>query len=55
MFGLEGRAAVTVNTVDPVIEFSVALMLLVPTPAPVAWPPAVIVATDVVAEAHVRS
>ena len=46
-------AAVTVNTVDPVIEFSVALMLLVPTPAPVAWPPVVIVATEVVAEAHV--
>jgi hypothetical protein len=46
-------AAVTVSTVLPVTPFSVAEMEEVPTPAPVARPAAVIVATDGVAEAHV--
>src|SRR5580698_2783626 len=46
-------AAVTVNTVDPLTVFKVALMVLVPTPTPVAKPPAVIVAVAVVPEAHV--
>jgi hypothetical protein len=47
-------AAVTVSTVDPLTAPSVALIVLVPTPAPVAKPAAVIVATEVVAEAHVN-
>lgn len=46
-------AVVTVSTVEPDLPLNVALMLLVPTPAPVAKPPEVIVATDVVADAHV--
>src|SRR5581483_6990544 len=46
-------AAVTVSTVEPLTEPNVALIVLVPTPAPVARPPAAIVATDVVADAHV--
>src|SRR5580658_3541776 len=45
--------AVTVNTVEPEIDPEVALIELVPTPAPVARPPAAIVAVEVVAEAHV--
>ena len=48
-----GVGGVTVNTVVPTTEFNVALIVLVPTPAPVAKPPAVIVATPGVAEAHV--
>ena len=43
----------TVSTVDPETEPEVALMTLVPTPAPVARPPEVIVAVDVVADAQV--
>ena len=46
-------AAVTVNTVEPTTGPCVALMLLVPTPTPVARPPAVIVATVVVPDNHV--
>jgi hypothetical protein len=46
-------AAVTVSTVEPEIAPEVALIDEVPTPAAVAKPPAVIVATDVVPEAHV--
>ena len=46
-------AAVTVITVVPVIPLSVALIVDVPVPAAVARPPLVIVATEVVAEAHV--
>ena len=46
-------AAVTVNTVEPLMAPSVALMELVPVATPVARPPLVIVATDGVAEAHV--
>ena len=47
-------AAVTVNTAaGDVTPLSAAVMLLVPTPTPVASPPAVIVATVVVAEFHV--
>jgi hypothetical protein len=46
-------AAVTVRTVDPTIAPEVALIVLVPTPAPVARPPVVMVAVVVVAEAHV--
>jgi hypothetical protein len=46
-------AAVTVSTVDPLTEPDVALMVLVPTPAPVAKPVLVMVATEVVAEPHV--
>jgi hypothetical protein len=45
--------AVTVNVVLPTTNPSVALIELMPTPAPVASPAAVIVATEVVAEAHV--
>jgi hypothetical protein len=37
-------AAVTVSKVEPTTDPDVALMLLVPTPAPVAKPPVVIVA-----------
>ena len=46
-------AAVTVRTVDPVTPLSVALIVDVPVPTPVARPALVIVATDAVAEAHV--
>ena len=47
-----GGAAV--STVDPTIEFRVAVMLLVPLAATaVARPPLVMVATDVVADAQV--
>ena len=46
-------AAVTVNTVEPLTAPEVALIVLVPTPAPVARPPLVIVAVEVVADAHV--
>jgi hypothetical protein len=46
-------AAVTVNTVEPTVLPSVALMLDVPGVTPVASPPAVIVATAGVADAHV--
>jgi hypothetical protein len=46
-------AAVTVRTVLPVTPFNVAEMEEVPTPAPVARPAAVIVATDGVAEVQV--
>ena len=46
-------AAVTVNTVEPLIAPEVALIVDVPTPAPVASPAALIVATDVVPEVHV--
>ena len=46
-------AAVTVSTVEPVTAPSVALIVLVPAATPVASPPAVIVATAVVADAHV--
>jgi hypothetical protein len=46
-------AAVTVNTVEPLTAPNVALIVLVPTPTPVANPPALIVATEVVADAHV--
>ena len=46
-------AAVTVSTVEPEIAPDVALIVEVPTPAPVARPAAVIVATGVVPELHV--
>jgi hypothetical protein len=46
-------AAVTVSTVEPEIAPDVALMVDVPAEAPVAKPPAVIVATAGVAELHV--
>ncbi len=46
-------AAVTVRTVEPVTPLSIALIVEVPTPTPVARPALVIVATDAVAEAHV--
>src|ERR1700722_16780689 len=46
-------AVVTVSTVEPLTVPRVALIELVPTPAPVAKPPAVIVATEGVADAHV--
>ena len=46
-------AAVTVKTVEPLTAPRVALMVLAPTPAPVARPPAVIDATVGVADAHV--
>ena len=44
--------AVTVSTVDPLMEPSVAEMVEVPVPTAVARPAVVIVATDVVAEAQ---
>ena len=54
MTAIDSRAAgLTVRTVEPVIPSSDALMLDVPVVAPVAKPAAVIVATEVVAEAHV--
>ena len=46
-------AAVTVSTVEPLMAPEVALIVLVPTPTPVAKPPVVMVAVEVVAEAHV--
>jgi len=46
-------APVTVNVVDPVTPFNVAEIVLVPVATPVAKPAALIVATDVVPEAHV--
>jgi len=46
-------AAVTVSTVEPTTDPDVALIVLVPTPAPVANPPVPIVAVAVVPEAHV--
>jgi hypothetical protein len=46
-------AAVTVNTVEPPIAPEVALMALVPTPTPVASPPAAIVAAAGVADVQV--
>jgi len=46
-------AAVTVSTVEPLIAPDVALIVEVPTPAPVARPAALIVAIDVVPELHV--
>jgi hypothetical protein len=45
-------AAVTVSTVEPTTP-SVALIVLVPTPAPVAKPPVVMVAVPGVPDAHV--
>jgi hypothetical protein len=46
-------AAVTVNTVEPLIAPDVALIVEVPTPAPLARPDALIVAVAVVPEVHV--
>src|ERR1035441_1094319 len=46
-------AGVTVNTVDPLTAPEVALIELVPTDTPLANPPAVMVATPVVADAQV--
>ena len=46
-------AAVTVSTVEPAIELDVALIVDVPTPAPVASPAPLIVAVVVVPELHV--
>src|SRR5580698_10102188 len=46
-------AAVTVSTVEPLIDDDVAVIVEVPTPAPVASPAALIVATDVVPEDQV--
>ena len=46
-------AAVTVRTVEPLTLPKVALIVEVPVPTPLAKPPAVIVATLVVADAHV--
>ncbi len=46
-------AAVTVIVVDPVMPLKVAVMLLVPAATAVAKPAALMVATLVVAEAHV--
>ena len=46
-------AAVTVRTVEPEIDDDAAVIVDVPTPAPVASPAALIVATDVVPEVHV--
>jgi hypothetical protein len=46
-------AAVTVSTVEPTTDADVALMVLVPTPAPVAKPPVVMVAVPGVPDAHV--
>ena len=45
--------AVTANSVEPTIAPDVALIVLVPTPAPVAKPPAVMVAVGVVPDDHV--
>ena len=46
-------AGVTLNTVDPVMLFAVALMLAVPTPTLLANPLLLIVADDGVSELHV--
>jgi hypothetical protein len=46
-------AAVTVSNVDPAIDDDVAVIVEVPTPAPVASPAALIVAVAVVPELHV--
>ena len=46
-------AAVTVSTVEPTTDPDVALMVLVPAPAPVASLPAVMVAVPGVPDAHV--
>ena len=46
-------AAVTVNTVEPATDPDVAPIVLVPTPAPVAKPPLVMVAVPVVPDAQV--
>jgi hypothetical protein len=47
-------ATVTVNTsTGEVTPLKLAVMLLVPTPTPVAKPPAAIVATEVVPDVHV--
>src|SRR5450755_3356096 len=46
-------SVITVSTVEPVMLPSFALIVLVPVATPVARPPLVIVATEVVAEAHV--
>src|ERR1700727_1929797 len=46
-------AAVTVSTVDPLIDADVAVIVEVPTPAPLARPAALIVAIEVVPELHV--
>jgi methylglyoxal synthase len=46
-------AAVTVRTVEPLIPPDVALIVEVPTPAPVARPDALMVAVEVVPEDHV--
>ena len=46
-------AAVTVRTVEPLIAPDVALIVEVPTPAPVASPDVLIVAVEVVPELHV--
>jgi hypothetical protein len=60
MLGFEGvteivcnAAAVTVSTVDPVTLPKAALIVDVPVATAVARPAAVIVATEVVADAHV--
>src|SRR4029077_19930578 len=60
MLGLTGvtaidcnAAAVTVSTVEPVMPLNVALIDDVPVPTAVANPAALIVATEVVADAHV--
>ena len=46
-------AGVTVITVEPLMPLSAALIVEVPVPTAVARPAAVIVATEVVADAHV--
>jgi hypothetical protein len=46
-------AAATVSTVDPTIDPEVALIELVPTASAVASPPVLMVAVDVVPDAHV--
>ena len=51
--GTNVGSPVTVSTVEPLIPLSVALMEEVPAATAVASPAAVIVATEVVADAHV--
>ena len=46
-------AAVTVSKVEPTTDPDVALMALVPAPTAVASPPGLMVAVDVVPDAHV--
>jgi hypothetical protein len=46
-------AGLTVSKVEPLTPLSVAEIVEVPVPAPVASPAAVMVATEVVADAHV--